>query len=813
METTALQPSVEVLQNDVVDLLGQVCALTRRASQALSADKSSEAYAKKYADFQAGVAEALENVKNLELVMSIVAPMKAGKSTIINAVVGQDLLPSRNAAMTTLPTAILFDAKLEFPLLTLSDEIISVFQETLAKLRAELKANGIEWARDQVAQQPSAEELRTLLEQIATSSCTHFIQPETSGCESIKSVLIGLNDIARLCSAIDPSLDPQGRLTDIPRIRTPFWDLQQETNQSSKMGNLVIVDTPGPNESGEHLRLSAVVEEQLKKSSIVLIVLDFTQLNNQAAAEVRKQVGPIIRLLGKENLYAIINKVDQRRKGDMTPEQVQKFVAADLQLSDSTDVNRVFEVSAIRAFCAARFMMEKQQRCNQQIDIEAADLETAEALAQEALGARWKEKLQRVSVEDLQEEAEYLWDDSGFRPFLKKAVSALMESAAPRTMNSALNRSQKVLTEFRDDVQLRLSALISQDTEKLQCQLNALKEDLRHLELCRGRLQEVDKVKKQLQRNLKEILEVLKHEAKLSIIDHFTEKDHERAQPIQKLDMKVRKALLTDVGGFETFPSLLDWLPESIKSTLKHKTSEVISFSSQAEAEKFATQASDYARQSAESLLSTARKNTAREIETARTNLQTFLKNETTHIIERARNRLNEAFGVELSLPSPPAMTSEATDSFKFQVNRQTKEVSDYRIEKYRPFYFLWLIEQERKVPILRTEAYYTVSLETLVTQFNQSIEANVDSINQKIVKYLDEGFQWQINVYFEHLDRYLNSYRESLKRAQIDQSLPIKEKTQLKGELQFLVPQAEEQIQKAVVYLERTKNFMPKKD
>jgi len=32
-----------------------------------------------------------------------VAPTSAGKSTIINAIAGQDLLPSRNDAMTVLP--------------------------------------------------------------------------------------------------------------------------------------------------------------------------------------------------------------------------------------------------------------------------------------------------------------------------------------------------------------------------------------------------------------------------------------------------------------------------------------------------------------------------------------------------------------------------------------------------------------------------------------------------------------------------------------------------------------------------------------
>ena len=62
--------------------------------------------------------------------------------------------------------------------------------------------------------------------------------------------------------------------------------------------------------------MSAVVEEQLKNSSIILIVLDFTQLNNKAADDIKRQVKPIIDLLGKENLYVLVNKVDQRTEND-----------------------------------------------------------------------------------------------------------------------------------------------------------------------------------------------------------------------------------------------------------------------------------------------------------------------------------------------------------------------------------------------------------------------------------------------------------------------------------------------------------------
>lgn len=94
MVAEVLKPNVQDLQSDVIDLLQEISALMNRASTALSSDVAGQ----KYGEFQQEVADAARNVQDLELIMSIVAPMKAGKSTIINAIVGQDILPSRNAA-------------------------------------------------------------------------------------------------------------------------------------------------------------------------------------------------------------------------------------------------------------------------------------------------------------------------------------------------------------------------------------------------------------------------------------------------------------------------------------------------------------------------------------------------------------------------------------------------------------------------------------------------------------------------------------------------------------------------------------------
>ena len=47
-----------------------------------------------------------KKLENLEFVISIVGTVKAGKSTTINAIVGQEILPNRSAPMTTLPTLV-----------------------------------------------------------------------------------------------------------------------------------------------------------------------------------------------------------------------------------------------------------------------------------------------------------------------------------------------------------------------------------------------------------------------------------------------------------------------------------------------------------------------------------------------------------------------------------------------------------------------------------------------------------------------------------------------------------------------------------
>jgi hypothetical protein len=797
MSINSLRPNVQDLQRDALTLLSDIENLMSSVSDLLADDDSGE----KYRRFQKEISNAKDNVKNLELVMAIVAPMKAGKSTIINAIAGQDILPSRASAMTTLPTRIRLHSNADEPKLELDS---TTFLSILRSLQQKIQLDDEVHVLDKMERYPHLSEL------IQKIKDGFSIESTTIGLEAIKETLTDLNDAVRVCTILDPWSNPLNQEEfDIPCISTPFWKAT-DTSQAKLLGNLVIVDTPGPNEAGENLKLSVVVEEQLRKSSMVLIVLDFTQLNNKAAEEIKRQVEPVVRLLGKENLYVLINKVDQRTEQDpMTSEKVKQFVQADLGLGDSSDAERVFEVAARWAFCAANFLSEMQRNPG----IAKEEMKTARALAEQVFGIDWKEDFEDCSLEQLQRKAKRLWKKSGFEPFLENAISILMESAAPRCITSALNLSQKHLEELRDDVQLRSSA-IAKDEGKLRLEIGALEKDLKHLELCRKRLKKVDKIRNELKGSLENLLTILKSKAEVSLEDYFAKEEFESGNPIQKANIASRDFFSATLARFEIFP---DWISKRMKSFVEFKTTGVFEFDQKYKAEEFASQAVAYAQQRVESLLTVVKEQMNQEVKEAHLRLKIFLEQETNPIIERARTRLNQSFDITLSLPVPTLDTSDDLSVNKPSIKSQTKTIDQgygkITVKKRVFWHWLWMIPvdvtETVKIPD-KTVNYYTVSLNELIPEINQSIESSIAAIGENLNNYFDDDFQERVDYFFNALDAYLNNYKDNLMQAQKDQKLAVVEKKKLINGLTSTVPQATEQIEKCKAQIEKAKSLIP---
>ena len=801
-KTRKKQPKIENLQQEVIDLLADICTLVDDTQDSLVNNESNS----KYSQFKQQFSAASKNVADLQLRMSIVAPMKAGKSTIINAIAGQELLPSCATAMTTLPTEIAFSTDIKEPILTIPSAVIEIFLEIYQDIKQQLNKFGLESLHDKLARYPH---LTNILLEVRKAKNIPF-ENKIEGRTAINQTLNRLNHLIRLYSVIEPLKDPLSKFTEVPQIITPFLGISG-TSQARTLGNLVIVDTPGPNEAGEGLKLTAVVEEQLRRSSVILIVLDYTQLNNEAAETIKQQVKPILELIGKDNLYVIVNKVDQRRKGDMTTEQVENFVAADLELSQENISDRVFEVSAIRAFAATQFLLEVQQNPK----IKLLEIKSLETIAQEIFGIDWDEEMEDITVKFLAQKALKLWKKSGFAPFLEKAISSLMETAAPRCLLSALNLSRYRLLELKDDISLRSNA-ITQDVAKIQEEVAALEKDLAYLNSCRNNLQQIEEIKDHLQHNLKIILLNLKNQARITIEDYFMTAEYEQGDALKKADIKARALLLTNLGDFDLFPK---WISDKLKENLENTTSGIIPFKTEQQAESFTQKTLVWAKSRFEALILLTRKDIENEIAQTNQNLIKFLNKETQPIMKRAKGRLQANFEISLELPIPDLNIGESISLDKNSLIKTNSHLveGDFeeRIVKKRAWYYWFGV-----IPFYTTESYqkpykkenyYTVSLEELVDSINLSSDNFIENVKVKIVEHFEGNLQEQVELFFNRLDNYLNGYLENLQQAQADRLLSLEQREELIGTLNKLAPETKNYLQKTDNYLQLTGKFLTK--
>ncbi|EHP9912812.1 dynamin family protein [Escherichia coli] len=128
-----------------------------------------------------------------EMVLAVVGTMKAGKSTTINAIVGQEILPNRNRPMTSVPTLIRHVPGKTEPVLHL--EHIQPVRNLLITLQEKLATP----AGQQVAQTlQQTGDTRELLDILTDDG---WLKNEYHGEEEIFTGLASLNDLVRLAAA------------------------------------------------------------------------------------------------------------------------------------------------------------------------------------------------------------------------------------------------------------------------------------------------------------------------------------------------------------------------------------------------------------------------------------------------------------------------------------------------------------------------------------------------------------------------------------------------------------------------------------
>ena len=403
----------------------------------------------------------LAKLENLDLVLAVVGTMKAGKSTTINAIVGSEVLPSRNRAMTALPTLIRhtpgqLEPELKFhnrePVNSLLRQIAKLAKKGPGKKRLEAFAAG--------------QDIADILEMLDRG--TDF-PASCRGEEEIFGFLRRLNDVVRLASLLELEFpfDSYDEVHEMPVIEVEFSHLR---GMEDVTGRLTLLDTPGPNEAGQpHLR--RMLTEQLGKASAILAVMDFTQLKTDADEQLRLELEGIA-TMAKGRLHLLVNKFDERDRNSDTEETVRMFVSNNL-MRGQVGIEDIYPVSSREGFLANRAKHELEMHGH--LPEPAGRACWVQDFGEEAFGKSWRTRVREKA--ELHQGAEDLWESSGFARPLEQVVQAAHARGAVLAIDSAVAKLVVISEEMQAFLALRHSAL-KRNSQGVRQQIDALRKDM-----------------------------------------------------------------------------------------------------------------------------------------------------------------------------------------------------------------------------------------------------------------------------------------------------------------------------------------------
>ncbi|MDF9369012.1 dynamin family protein [Escherichia coli] len=400
-----------------------------------------------------------------EMVLAVVGTMKAGKSTTINAIVGQEILPNRNRPMTSVPTLIRHVPGKTEPVLHL--EHIQPVRNLLITLQEKLATP----AGQQVAQTlQQTGDTRELLDILTDDG---WLKNEYHGEEEIFTGLASLNDLVRLAAAMETEFpfDEYAEVQKLPVIDVEFSHL---VGMDACQGTLTLLDTPGPNEAGQP-QMEVMMRDQLQKASAVLAVMDYTQMNSKADEDVCKELNAIADV-SAGRLFVLVNKFDEKDRNGDGADAVRQKVPAMLN-SDVLPASRVYPGSSRQAYLANRALHELRKNGTLPVDEAWVD-----DFVREAFGRMKKDYVCKDS-ELATEGATDLWECSLIDQLITEVILSSHSRAAALAVDSAAAKLMQNAENISEYLSLRHQGLM-QSIQSLQAHITSLLEDIREIADC-----------------------------------------------------------------------------------------------------------------------------------------------------------------------------------------------------------------------------------------------------------------------------------------------------------------------------------------
>ena len=690
------------------------------------------------------------SVENLELVMPIVAPMKAGKSTLINAIVGYELLPTRAHPMTTLPTRIVLDEQvpLDKPELSLPASLCAVYASLEKHLRATLTAG---W------QLPEGHQYLSPLAMAIADATLPELRPLATGVDAVHSTLARLNDQMRLAAFAAEDTDYLDMISELPTLRTGY--VHDYATRGSRTGTLVIVDTPGPNENAMSVRLGRVLETQLAQSHVVLVVLDYTQMGGNAAADVQDRLGRHLEIIGKSRLYAVVNKVDQRKgQDDLSAEDTRASVRAALDLNEAESEGRIFEAIAHLGIIGSKVLNELGDTGTFSVDENGAAWALLRERSPFADAVDLAEELADLLPDKLRIFAQRAVAKSMVAGLVDAAIAELRAGAAPAVIDAGVRRFQAAIHDLFEALQLALSASDA-DPEEVRRELANLGTEMGHLKT----LSDARPTKHELLARLQP-----------AVADFNGRVRHHGFEAIRALD--VEGAESEQAAPPSRLSSFRRWRRDPFASTVKHLRKKVWdgqpiqdsrSFNSESAATAFMKTMADAVVDEIRTVLEDARKDLGSMVDKLVNEVLANQETVTRPVIERAIERLSTTFDVTLTVPSSGSVVSADLEVDPGQPEAKHSYYGYTVTETERqPIRFTFkLLYRNVEVQRVRSgsSTSYLVVKSVVREQLVSKFETVLEEISVALDEYVESELLQALDDYYDGLFSFLERYRNVL--------------------------------------------------
>ena len=705
----------------------------------------------------------------LEMVLAVVGTMKAGKSTTINAIVGTEILPNRNAPMTAIPTLIKHSKGQKQARLTFTQKASQPANQLIENLRERFKD---EKYQEELNKFKSDKDLNVTIERIQNGI---QIANQALGEKEIFDFLVSVNDLVRIAPKFGEKFpfDQYQEIDQLPVIEVEFTHLK-EVEESS--GKLILLDTPGPNEAGQaHLR--PMLQDQLKKASAVLAVMDYTQLKSEADAQVRDDLKAIGNTV-KNRIYALVNKFDNKDRNAMKEDEVKEFITG---LTDGLiKKEKVYPVSAKRGYLANQAKNELKD------DGWLPDIKDA-AWVEDFYKEVGLLRESRRPPERIAEGIEDLWEDSKFSQPLNEVIEESYKKAAFFALDSAIDKLDECSEKINTILAVKETS-VQKTASELQELVDNLTKDIASInqtesEAEKSILQHREKFSKNINTLIQKEFADVQNEINKSIFS-----GNKLSADLKKQDKALQKQL--ERKGRSFFSSMFSSLEKMSRKFEDYKydpKNPVINFGDHKEkAQEFLDSLTEVISKSND----TTNSNIETELDILLGTFETEFKDkiivEAQKTIQQINKTLNQSGfeDIELKLPNRRNLDLKISSSKLMQdalIEDSYKEtrsrVVDSKWGRFKNFFNSDWGREDYTVTVKE----YKVDMNKIKKEIEHNLEESQKLLNQSIAKNIEKPLDETSKQFFKDFKNKVSGLRKD-----IENSLKDKEKSK-QDETQFL--------------------------